>query len=43
MDSKAIVSPMFEGARPIFTKVKYDSLGREQKEIKAGAQEPVEE
>ena len=32
LDTKANLQPLIEGTRPIFTKYKYDSLGREQKE-----------
>lgn len=31
-DSKASLVPLVEGTRPIFTKYKYDSQGKEQKE-----------
>jgi hypothetical protein len=34
--TKASVQPLVEGARPIFTKYKYDSLGRELKEKQPG-------
>lgn len=39
--TKAILQPLVEGARPIFTKYKYDSLGRELKEKAPG--QPVAE
>jgi hypothetical protein len=32
VDTKAIITPTYEGTRPIFTKVKYNSLGGEVKE-----------
>jgi len=34
--TKALLQPLVEGARPIFTKYKYDSLGRELKEKQPG-------
>ena len=42
-DTKAQIAPLFEGTRPIFTKVKYDALGRELKEKAAGAEGVPEE
>ena len=34
--TKALLQPLVEGARPIFTKYKYDSIGRELKEKQPG-------
>ena len=41
--TKGVVSTMGEGARPIFTKYKYDSLGREMKEKAPGQAQAPEE
>ena len=40
--TKAVLQPLIEGARPIFTKYKYDSLGRELKEKQPGQPAPEE-
>jgi len=42
-ESKAVIAPIPEGARPMFTKFKYDSTGKETKEKPPGEQQPEEE
>lgn len=43
LETSAILQPMLEGTRPIFTKYKYDTLGREMKEKVPKGEEPEQE
>jgi hypothetical protein len=43
LTTRAEITPTFEGARPIFTKVKYDSIGMEVKDKQGSVGEPEEE
>ena len=43
METNAVLAPLLEGTRPIFTKAKYDSVGREVREKLPKDQEPEQE